>query len=164
MPHPTRYQYPLINYLLYLLQCNFNMCNLVSVCCCIKWLVVVTNTVDCKKNFRLPRDLAIYMSWLFYYLRVSFSRSLFDTLHTSTVGWIFFFILYHQGSFITTWTRRGGRGSVESLRGVTLQRVDSSDEFELEFSSSSRAMKVPSRAGALQFSSWNRADNMYIIK
>ena len=80
--------YPLINYLLYLLQCNFNMCNLVDVCCCIKWLVVVTNTVDCKKNFRLPRDLAIYMSWLFYYLRVSFSRSLFDTQHCTLPLWV----------------------------------------------------------------------------
>ena len=39
-------------------------------------------------------------------------------------------------------------------------RVVPSDEPELEFSSSSQAMKVPSQAGTLQFSSWNRADNI----
>ena len=42
----------------------------------------------------------------------------------------------------------------------------SRDEFELEFSGSSepelwRFRAEPSRAGALQFSSWNRADNTY---
>ena len=48
----------------------------------------------------------------------------------------------------------------------------SSDEPEPEFSSSSRAelwrfRAEPSRAGALQFPSWNRADNtdnMYVKK
>ena len=44
--------------------------------------------------------------------------------------------------------------------------VTSSDEFELEFSGSSEpelwSFRVdPSQAGALQFSSWNRADNIY---
>ena len=44
--------------------------------------------------------------------------------------------------------------------------VLSSDEFELEFSGSSepelwRVRAESSRAGALQFSSWNRADNTY---
>ena len=38
------------------------------------------------------------------------------------------------------------------------KRVTSSDEPELEFSGSSQAMKFPSRAGALLFSSWNRAE------
>ena len=34
----------------------FDMCNLFRVCCCTRGMVEVTNTVDCKKNFRLPRD------------------------------------------------------------------------------------------------------------
>jgi hypothetical protein len=42
--------------------------------------------------------------------------------------------------------------------------LSSSDEPEPEFSSSSRAVKVPSRAEALLFPSWNRADNMYVKK
>ena len=50
--------------------------------------------------------------------------------------------------------------------------LDGRDEFELEFSGSSRAeiwrfRAEPSQPGALQFLSWNRADNtdnMYVKK
>ena len=57
-----------------------------------------------------------------------------------------------------------------------MANIISSDEFELKFSELSRAERVPSRAervpsrtepsqaGAFQFSSWNRADNMYFNK
>ena len=41
--------------------------------------------------------------------------------------------------------------------------LNTSDEFELKFSSSSRAEKVLSRAGALQFPSWNWAEFFYAL-
>ena len=52
---------------------------------------------------------------------------------------------------------------------VTQQLPLTSDEFELEFSGSSepelwRIRAESSRAEALQFPSWNRADTMYINK
>ena len=59
---------------------------------------------------------------------------------------------------------------VYSYKIPRYQILNSRDEFELEFSGSSepelwRFQAESSRAGALQFSSWNRADNtnnMYI--